>query len=77
MLREFEIIIIIIIFCVFRFNGIEENRDKEGDEEKAGFEGDEKRSIILRNHSKKTKKQQHLYPILNIMHDIMKFRALF
>jgi len=42
MLREFEIIII-IIFCVFRVNGIEENRDKEeGDEEKAGFEGDEK-----------------------------------
>jgi len=41
--------LIIIFFCVFRFNGLEEDREKrdkgEGDKEKAGFEGDEEKGV--------------------------------
>jgi len=47
MLREFEINY--YFFCVFRFNGLEEDREKgdkgEGDKEKAGFEGDEEKGV--------------------------------
>jgi len=70
--------LIIIIFCVFRFSATEKDRDKgEGNKEKAGLKEMKKKEYHSKKFFPKTKKQQHPYPILNIMHELQKFRALF